>query len=224
MKGEETRYSMLRSAAHNILTAIGEDVDRDGLKGTPDRVARAYLEMFSGYKENPDDYLKVFEEPASDTMILVKDVKLVSFCEHHLMPFTGFAHFAYIPNFVESGDSVSFANLVKTEASLSDVAIQSKMPSPNLNRRLLGLSKVPRIIRVFSARLQIQERLTHQIAHYFNNALTPLGVGLAIEAEHTCMSLRGVKEHQSKMTTSCLLGVFRHNSATRDEFFRLIGW
>jgi len=169
------------------LELLGENPDREGLKRTPDRVARAMAFMTQGYHQDPRDVIgeAIFEESHSN-MILVRDIELYSLCEHHLLPFVGKAHVAYIPD-----------------------------------GRIIGLSKVARLVDVFARRLQVQERLTDQIAQALTDVLQPRGVGVVIEAAHFCMMMRGVEKQNSKTVTSAVLGVFRDDSKTRDEFLRL---
>lgn len=172
-----------------ILEGIGEDLNREGLKETPDRVANMYEEIFSGMEIDPSKIIqKVFSEN-HDELILVRDIPLYSICEHHMMPFLGRAHIAYIPN--KSGE-------------------------------ITGLSKLARVLEVAAKRLQIQERLTTQIAEFIENALNPRGVFVMIEAEHLCMSMRGVKKPGSITVTSALRGLFKENPASRAEVLSLI--
>lgn len=171
-----------------LLEFIGEDPDREGLQRTPERVAKA-LEFFtSGYKQDAASILEsaVFHEDYSE-MILVKDIEVFSMCEHHMLPFFGKAHVAYIPD-----------------------------------GRIVGLSKIPRIIEVFARRLQVQERLTLQIRDAIRDVLEPAGVAVVIEAQHLCMITRGVQKQHSSTTTSSMSGVFLENISTREEFIRLI--
>ncbi len=176
-------------AVRTILEAIGEDPDREGLKRTPERVADMYAEIFSGIGRDPKDELDVVFDAGHDEMIMVRDIRLFSFCEHHLIPFIGHAHVAYIPN--KQG-------------------------------QITGLSKIARIVDVLSRRPQVQERLTTQIADALEETLEPRGVLVVIEAEHLCMSLRGVRKPGSQTVTSAVRGIFRSNDATRAEAFGLI--
>lgn len=171
-------------AVRNILVAIGEDPSRDGLLNTPDRVADMYEELFSGIGQNPVEELDVLFDAGHDEMIMVKDIPLYSVCEHHVLPFVGKAHVAYIPN--KSG-------------------------------QITGLSKLARLVDTLSKRPQVQERLTTQIADAIEQALDPRGVLVVIEAEHLCMSMRGVRKPGSRTVTSAVRGQFRKSEATRAE-------
>ena len=184
----ERELDRIANAYRELLQAIGEDVDREGLQRTPDRAARALEFLTQGYRQNLDEIINgaVFESGASE-IILVKDIELYSLCEHHLLPFIGRAHVAYIP----SG-------------------------------KVIGLSKVARIVDVFARRLQIQENLTTQIAASLMNCLEPSGVAVVVEAKHLCMMMRGVEKQNSVMKTSCLLGVFKDDARTRSEFLSLL--
>ena len=170
------------------LTLLGEDPNREGLLRTPARVAEAMRWLTRGYETCVEDVINgaVFEE-AHESMILVRDIEIYSMCEHHMLPFFGRAHVAYIPN-----------------------------------GRIIGLSKVPRIVDIFARRLQVQERLTDQVADAIMEALRPQGVGVVIEAFHLCMMMRGVEKQNSKTVTSAVRGVFREDFKTRDEFLRLV--
>lgn len=180
----------IEAAVKEILSAIGEDVDREGLKETPARVARMYEEIFSGLHFDPGDHLlKQFSADKHDEMVIVKDIPFYSMCEHHLMPFYGVAHVAYIP---------------KKDGSIT------------------GLSKIARTVEGFAKRPQLQERLTSQIADAVMTKLKPSGVLVVMEAEHMCMTMRGVKKPGSKTLTSAVRGVFKTSSATRAEGFSLI--
>jgi GTP cyclohydrolase IA len=178
----------IANAYRELLHGIGEDVDREGLRRTPDRAARALEFLTQGYRQNLDEIINgaVFDSGASE-IILVKDIELYSLCEHHLLPFIGRAHVAYIPN-----------------------------------GKVIGLSKVARIVDVFARRLQIQENLTTQIAESLMNCLEPSGVAVVVEAKHLCMMMRGVEKQNSIMKTSCLLGVFKDDARTRSEFLSLL--
>ncbi|KKC28966.1 GTP cyclohydrolase I [Caldanaerobacter subterraneus subsp. pacificus DSM 12653] len=178
----------IKKAVREILEAIGEDPDREGLLETPDRVARMYEEIFSGLHTDVKDVIKIFQEDEHQEIILVKDIPLYSMCEHHLLPFIGVAHVAYLPR----------------------------------KGRILGLSKVARIVDVLSKRPQLQERLTSEIADTIMEAVNPLGVAVVIEAEHLCMTMRGVKKPDSKTVTSALRGIFRTDQKARAEVMALI--
>jgi len=172
-----------------FIEKLGENPSRKGLKRTPARVAEAFTFLTSGYREDIDALLKgaVFEEEY-DEMVIVKDISLYSLCEHHLLPFFGKCHVAYIPK-----------------------------------GRIIGISKIPRVVEIFSRRLQLQERLTNQIAKTLMDYLDPYGVAVTIEATHLCMAMRGVKKENAIIKTSAMLGAFRTDSKTRMEFLNLIG-
>jgi GTP cyclohydrolase I len=171
-----------------ILIELGEDPDREGLRGTPARVARALRFLTSGYHQDMD---KLFNgalfSVSYDEMVIVKDIEVFSLCEHHLLPFLGKCHVAYIPN-----------------------------------KRVIGLSKIPRLVNMFARRLQIQERLTNQIAEAIQQKIAPQGVGVVMEARHLCMVMRGVEKQNSVAVTSAMLGTFRDCQQTREEFLALI--
>jgi GTP cyclohydrolase I len=175
----------VKKAMEMLIEAIGEDPAREGLAGTPDRVARMYADIFSGIDDDPRKYLEVYFNEDHDEMILVKDIPFYSMCEHHFVPFLGKAHVAYIPS----------------------------------NGKITGLSKLARLVEVVAKRPQLQERLTREIAEILMECLTPQGVAVVIEAEHLCMSMRGVKKPGSKTVTSAVRGIFRRNAKTRAEFF-----
>ncbi|MGQ0793091.1 MAG: GTP cyclohydrolase I FolE [Deltaproteobacteria bacterium] len=179
----------MENAVKEILSQIGEDLNREGLQKTPDRVARMYKELTAGYGASPKEIVNgaIFEE-RYDEMVIVRDIEFYSLCEHHLLPFFGKCHVAYIPN-----------------------------------GKIIGLSKIPRIVEVFSRRLQVQERLTVQIADFLNEVLNPEGVGVVAEAYHLCMAMRGVKKAEANMLTSSMRGAFKDDDRTRSEFLRLIG-
>ncbi len=171
-----------------MLVRLGEDPDREGLSRTPARVEKAMRFLVKGYKDDPEALLrKALFTVGYDEMVIVKDIEMFSLCEHHLLPFFGKVHVAYIPN-----------------------------------GKVIGLSKIPRLIEIFSRRLQIQERLTTQIAEAIQNAITPQGVGVVIEARHLCMMMRGVEKQHSSAVTSSMLGCFRNEVETRTEFLSLI--
>ncbi len=180
----------IEAAVREILAGIGEDPDRDGLQDTPARVARMYEEIFAGLREMPDHHLQVTFDAGHDEMVMVRDIALVSTCEHHLVPFMGKAHVAYIPN--DEG-------------------------------RITGLSKLARLVDAYAKRPQVQERLTTQIADEIERTLQPKGVLVVIEAEHLCMSMRGVRKPGSSTVTSAVRGLFRESVATRTEAMRFIG-
>lgn len=171
----------------DILESIGENVEREGLKKTPERAAKAMQFLTQGYNQDPIQILTaaIFKE-GYNNMVLVKDIELYSLCEHHMLPFYGKVHVAYIPD-----------------------------------GKIVGLSKIPRVVDVFARRLQVQERITHQILDAIDEALSPLGVAVVIEAAHMCMMMRGVEKQNSMTTTSAFTGVFK-NAETRNEFLRLI--
>ena len=171
-----------------ILQGIGEDPQREGLLQTPERAAKAMQYLTRGYRQSVDDVVNnaIFESD-NDQMILVKDIELYSLCEHHLLPFIGKCHVAYIPT-----------------------------------GKVIGLSKIARIVDMYARRLQIQENLTKQIADTLMDAIEPAGVGVIIEAQHLCMMMRGVEKQNSKMTTSMMLGTFLNHDRTRSEFLRLV--
>jgi GTP cyclohydrolase I len=178
----------LAGIIRQLLHAIGEDPGREGLRQTPHRVANAFEFLTSGYRKDIQKVLNgaIFREKYSE-MVIVRDVDFFSMCEHHMLPFFGKAHVAYIPN-----------------------------------GKIVGLSKIPRIVEVFSRRLQVQERMTQQIADTLYESLQPLGVGVVIEARHMCMMMRGVEKQNSLATTSAMLGVFRDDDKTRQEFLTLL--
>ena len=182
-------YPRAEAAVRELLAAIGEDPEREGLKDTPARVARAYAELTAGLRMSPEDVLTTTFDIGHDEMILVRDIELWSMCEHHLVPFTGVAHVGYIPN---------------------------------ADGRITGLSKLARLVDVYAKRPQVQERLTTQIADALVDALQPTGVLVMIEAEHFCMSMRGVKKPGSLTITSAVRGLFKTNAATRAEAMSLI--
>jgi len=179
----------IERAVREILAAIGEDPDRDGLVDTPARVARAYAEQFSGLSQNPEDVLGTVFDADYDEMILVRDIEVYSICEHHLVPFFGRAHVAYIPN--EKG-------------------------------QITGLSKLARLVDVYARRPQVQERMTSQIADALMRVLEPRGALVVIEAEHLCMSMRGVRKPGAKTVTSAVRGSIRDNASTRAEAMSLL--
>ena len=185
----EKSVKKLERIVRQMLEELGEDPKREGLERTPNRVAEALAFLTNGYKKDIKKELNgaVFNEKYSE-MVIVKDIDFFSMCEHHMLPFFGKAHVAYIPN-----------------------------------GKIIGLSKIPRIVEVFGRRLQVQERMTQQIADTLYDALNPMGVGIVIEARHMCMMMRGVEKQNSVATTSAMLGVFRDDVKTRQEFLTLIG-
>jgi GTP cyclohydrolase I len=187
LPGRENCSAELEVLVKRQLEILGEDPDRHGLVRTPGRVARSLLWLTRGYQMSVEDVVGegVFDEEHR-SMVMVRDIELYSLCEHHMLPFFGKAHIAYIPN-----------------------------------GRILGLSKLPRILEVFARRLQVQERLTEQVAGAIEDVLRPTGVGVVIEAEHMCMMMRGVEKQNSRTITSALRGSFRDDAKTRDEFLRL---
>ncbi len=178
----------LENIYRELLQNIDEDPERDGLRDTPRRAAKAFQFLTKGYHDNIDEVINgaVFESDM-DEIVLVKNIELYSLCEHHLLPFIGKCHVGYLPN-----------------------------------GKILGLSKIARIVDLYARRLQIQENLTKQIADAINNTTEPAGVAVVIEAQHLCMMMRGVEKQNSSMVTSCVLGVFRENLSTREEFLSLL--
>lgn len=190
MEAEEPSREEVERAIRTLIRWAGDNPDREGLLGTPERVARAYKEWFSGYGEDPYAFLKAtFEETGGyDEMVVLRDIRFESHCEHHLAPIIGKAHIAYLPN-----------------------------------RRVIGISKLARLVEVYSKRLQIQEKLTAQIANAINEVLEPQGVAVAVEAIHQCMTTRGIHKPGVTMVTSHMLGQFRADPTTRREFLAMIG-
>jgi GTP cyclohydrolase I len=184
IKGEETIADLVRK----MLTLIGEDPNREGLRRTPERFEKALRYLTSGYRQDPEKLLNgAMFSVCYDNMVVVKDIELYSLCEHHLLPFFGKCHVAYIPN-----------------------------------KKVVGLSKIARLVNMYARRLQIQERLTSQVAKAIQEKLSPEGVGVVVEARHLCMVMRGVEKQHSAAVTSAMLGAFRENKQTRDEFLSLI--
>ena len=186
----EIDQERIAAAVREILFAIGEDPDRDGLLETPNRVARMYAEICAGLHQEPSEHLATMFEADHDEMVMVRDIPMYSLCEHHLIPFIGKAHIAYIPN--RSGN-------------------------------VIGLSKVARLVDGYAKRPQVQERLTRQVADALEEHLQPRGVLVVMEAEHLCMSMRGVRKAGSSTVTSSVTGIFRANVATRAEAMRFLG-
>lgn len=178
----------IESLVSDLLDTIGEDVQREGLVKTPLRVAKAYEHIFGGYDKNPSDVLNdaLFESKSSE-MVVVRDIEFYSMCEHHILPFFGRVHVAYIPD-----------------------------------GKVVGLSKIPRLVDIFARRLQIQEKLTEEIADAIMNTIKPRGVGVVINARHMCMEMRGVEKMHSSTTTSALRGLFLKDAKTREEFYSII--
>ena len=185
---EQDSIDAMAQSYRDIIEALGEDVEREGLVDTPMRAAKAMDFITRGYRENLDELINnaVFTSD-TDEMVIVRNIELYSLCEHHMLPFIGKAHVAYIPN-----------------------------------GKVIGLSKIARIVDYYARRLQIQEVLTKQVAQCVEKAINAQGVGVVIEAQHMCMMMRGVQKQNSSMTTSCMLGTFRKQAQTRDEFLRLI--
>lgn len=178
----------IEKAVKEILIAVGENPERPGLLETPRRVANMYEELFAGLTENPKQHLKFFDEKSNDEMVIVRDIPFSSMCEHHLLPFVGKAHIAYIPS----------------------------------DNKIIGLSKLARIVDNFAKRPQVQERLTHDIADFLYTNMQPKGVAVIIEAEHMCMSIRGAKASGSKTQTYALRGIMRSDARTRAEALALL--
>ena len=186
---EEAKPESVASLVRKMITLIGEDPDREGLKKTPERYEKALKFLTSGYHQNVDHLLNgATFSVCYDEMVVVKDIEFFSLCEHHLLPFFGKAHVAYLPS-----------------------------------KKVIGLSKVARLVNMFARRLQIQERMTSQIAKAIEEKIAPQGVGVIIEARHLCMQMRGVEKQHGQAVTSAMLGAFRDNKQTRDEFLALVG-
>ena len=180
-------HQRIEAAVREILLAVGEDPDREGLQETPARVARMYAELFAGLRRDPGEVLRKTFTQKYDEMVLVKDIRFASLCEHHLLPFFGKAHIAYLPK-----------------------------------GKIVGLSKLPRVVEVVARRPQVQERMTEEVADLLVEELDPRGVAVILEATHTCMTIRGVRKADSVCTTSAMRGVFRDNPSTRSELMALI--
>lgn len=178
----------IKAAVREILIAIGEDPDREGLRETPERVAKMYEDIFSGLLDNASKHLKIFNEQNNDEMVIVRDIPLHSMCEHHLLPFIGRAHIAYIPS----------------------------------DGKVIGLSKLARITECYAKRPQLQERLTSQVADFLEKELNPQGVAVVIEAEHLCMTMRGVRAAGAVTQTSALRGIMKSDAKTRGEVMSLL--
>ncbi|MDE0100892.1 MAG: GTP cyclohydrolase I FolE [Bryobacterales bacterium] len=185
---ESSQRDPIEGLVGQILSNLGEFNHRDGLRDTPKRVARVLRELTKGYGQEPEDVLKsALFDVSYDEMVIVKDIEVFSLCEHHLLPFYGRMHIAYIPQ-----------------------------------AKVIGLSKTARIVDIFARRLQIQERLTQQVAETIQQAIEPAGVGVICEAQHLCMMMRGVEKQHSSTITSAMMGVFRDNPKTREEFLSLV--
>lgn len=178
----------IKNAIREILISIGDNPDREGLRETPDRVAKMYAEIFEGLHRDPADDIKIFHEDYNDGMVMVKDIPLYSMCEHHLLPFIGAAHVVYLPR----------------------------------NGEILGLSKIARLVDTISKKPQLQERLCSEIADTIVRTLNPIGVAVVIEAEHLCMTMRGIRKPGAKTITSALRGTIRSDAKTRAEALSLI--
>ena len=186
---EKFQDATIADHVRRMIELLGDDPNREGLRNTPERFEKALRFLTRGYEQNLDTVLNGAKfSVCYDEMVVVKDIELYSLCEHHLLPFFGKCHVAYIPN-----------------------------------KRVVGLSKIPRLVNMFSRRLQIQERLTNQIARAIEEELKPIGVGVIVEARHLCMVMRGVEKQNSQTLTSAMLGAFRENKHTRDEFLALVG-
>jgi GTP cyclohydrolase I len=180
-------HPRIRAAVREILLAVGEDPDREGLRDTPDRVARMYAELFSGLHQDPRQLLVKTFTQKYDEVVLVKDIEFASMCEHHLLPFTGKAHIAYLPQ-----------------------------------GKIVGLSKLARVVEVLSRRPQVQERMTEELADLLMHEVDARGVAVIVEASHSCMTVRGVRKENSVCTTSAMRGAFRDNQSTRAELMALV--
>ncbi len=184
--GDAARKEAIAEAVRKILENVGEDPDRQGLQGTPERIARMYDEVLEGYSVDPVKLVNnALFDVEYDEMVVVKDIEFFSMCEHHMLPFFGRAHVAYTPC-----------------------------------KKVIGLSKIPRIVEMFARRLQVQERMTRQVAELVEEILHPYGVGVVIEGSHMCSMMRGVKKEHARMVTSTMLGSFKENEKTRNEFLR----
>src|SRR6266404_3075488 len=185
---DDAKQESVAALVRKMIALIGEDPEREGLKKTPERYEKALKFLTSGYHQNVDHLLNgATFSVCYDEMVVVKDIEFFSLCEHHLLPFFGKAHVAYLPN-----------------------------------KKVIGLSKVARLVNMYARRLQIQERMTSQIAHALEEKMAPQGVGVIIEARHLCMQMRGVEKQHGQAVTSAMLGAFRHNKQTRDEFLALV--
>lgn len=184
----EMNQESIQQAVEQMLKAFGEDPQREGLRRTPERVARMYEELLEGYRQDPFELVNdALFDIEYESMVIVRDIEFYSLCEHHMLPFIGRAHVAYLPR-----------------------------------GRVIGLSKIPRIVDMFARRLQIQERMTRQIGEFIAELLHPYGVAVVVEGLHLCATMRGVKKHDARMTTSTMIGAFLNNLATREEFLNNI--
>lgn len=186
-KTKKIDFKKIEQAVTQILLAVGEDINREGLKDTPARVARMYAELLAGTRENPKQYVKSIFTEEHDEIVLLRDIPFYSVCEHHLMPFIGKAHVAYLPK-----------------------------------GKVIGISKLARIVDCFAQRLQVQERLTTQVADFIMDNLKPQGVAVVLEASHSCITIRGAQKPNSTMVTSALRGIFRKDMRSRAEVMSLI--
>ncbi len=186
--GDEVELARIESHVREILADLGEDPQREGLRATPHRVAKSLRDLTSGYRVDVDAMINnaLFTE-SYDEMVIVRDIAFYSMCEHHMLPFFGRAHVAYLPE-----------------------------------KKIIGLSKIPKLVEIFSRRLQVQERLTLQVASTLMDKLKPKGVGVILEARHLCMEMRGAESQHSPTTTSCMLGIFQSDARTRKEFLDLV--
>jgi GTP cyclohydrolase I len=184
LSGEGIDQKRISDAIRELIQAVGENTDREGMRETPDRVARMYDELLAGYWTDPVELINgAIFDVSYDEMVLVRDIEFYSLCEHHMLPFLGRAHVAYIPR-----------------------------------GKVIGLSKIPRVVDLYARRFQVQERMTRQVADFISEVLNPHGVAVVLEAVHLCSVMRGVKKHDARMTTSAMHGAFRKNLATRQEF------
>ncbi|HSG25403.1 MAG TPA: GTP cyclohydrolase I FolE [Anaerolineales bacterium] len=184
LSGEGVDQERISDAIRELIHAVGENIEREGLRETPDRVARMYDELLAGYWTDPVELINgAIFDVSYDEMVLVRDIEFYSLCEHHMLPFLGRAHVAYIPR-----------------------------------GKVIGLSKIPRVVDLYARRFQVQERMTRQVADFISEVLNPHGVAVVLEAVHLCSVMRGVKKHDARMTTSAMHGAFRKNLATRQEF------
>lgn len=184
LSGEGVDQERISDAIRELIQAVGENIAREGMRETPDRVARMYDELLAGYWTDPVELINgAIFDVSYDEMVLVRDIEFYSLCEHHMLPFLGRAHVAYIPR-----------------------------------GKVIGLSKIPRVVDLYARRFQVQERMTRQVADFISEVLNPHGVAVVLEAVHLCSVMRGVKKHDARMTTSAMHGAFRKNLATRQEF------